>query len=353
MRIVLCLGVLLLLSVFAQAAPLRVGVAGAAPFAMIDRLGKPAGFCVDVWVTAAGQEAMPYELIQMPSRTEAIRQVVSGELDVAVGDIAMTADRAAEIDFTVPFCNTSLGLLSRTDEPGILKRFQRMVTGEILVVVAIFLFILFSIGNLLWLAERRSNKEFPSGYKDGVLEGVWLALVTITSVGYGDRVPRTTRGRILLGSCMIVATLGISSLTATIASTLTVSMNAPGLNSEHDLAGRRVAVVAGTPAVTFVRRFGGRPILFNKVEDVISAVVYDQADAAVAEYPEIGYNLSQNPHLPVVLYKSTGLMQDYGFAFARGNPLVTRFNVTILRMKESGRITQIEDAWLSASLNRS
>jgi voltage-gated potassium channel len=56
--------------------------------------------------------------------------------------------------------------------------------------------------------------EFPN-----VGRGMWWAIVTVTTVGYGDVVPHTVAGRIVASLLMIVGIGFISVLTATVAST--------------------------------------------------------------------------------------------------------------------------------------
>jgi voltage-gated potassium channel len=55
--------------------------------------------------------------------------------------------------------------------------------------------------------------DFPD-----VWDGVWWAVVTVTTVGHGDSYPTTVAGRLLAMALMIVGIGFISVLTATIAS---------------------------------------------------------------------------------------------------------------------------------------
>jgi voltage-gated potassium channel len=63
-------------------------------------------------------------------------------------------------------------------------------------------------GVLMWVIDRR---DF-----DSIGEGVWWALQTLSTVGYGDVVPHTTWGRLLGGLVIALGVTFLAMLTATI-----------------------------------------------------------------------------------------------------------------------------------------
>jgi voltage-gated potassium channel len=65
-------------------------------------------------------------------------------------------------------------------------------------------------GATISVADRH---EFPN-----IGLGMWWAVTTVTTVGYGDVVPHTTLGRIIASILMLLGIGFLSMLTATIAS---------------------------------------------------------------------------------------------------------------------------------------
>ena len=53
-------------------------------------------------------------------------------------------------------------------------------------------------GHFVWILERHDNSdEFPTAYLDGIDDAIWWASTTVTTVGYGDKSPVTSGGRIV------------------------------------------------------------------------------------------------------------------------------------------------------------
>jgi voltage-gated potassium channel len=89
------------------------------------------------------------------------------------------------------------------DEPATIRNAMAVISAAVTVTVVLG-------GVLVWLFDRR---DFPSL---GI--GVWWALQTVTTVGFGDVTPTTTSGRLVGAAIMIEGIAFLSILTALISS---------------------------------------------------------------------------------------------------------------------------------------
>lgn len=117
-----------------------------------------------------------------------------------------------------------------------------------LIITTVILTIL--LGVLMSLVDR---KDFPS-----VWLGVWWAIGTVTTVGYGDVVPVETSGRILAAATMIVGIAFLSLITATVASVLVSRASQDVSSEEADLVAALKRVEQRLESLEQELRSGGR-----------------------------------------------------------------------------------------------
>lgn len=98
--------------------------------------------------------------------------------------------------------------------------FQNKAKGTLASVV-IMAFILVSFSSIAILNVETD----PTSNIKTAGDALWWALVTITTIGYGDRYPVTTEGRVIAACLMIVGSTLFATFTAYIASTFIQSGN--------------------------------------------------------------------------------------------------------------------------------
>jgi len=324
---------------------LKVGVAGSSPFVVQGENGMT-GASVEIWRAVATELDVEYTLVPLPTVDALIDATATGSIAVGIGPISITANRAARVDFTQPYYEAHLALLGKPTT-SVWKRVRPFLSRAFGVAVGTLLLLLFVIGNLVWFAERRRNAaQFPTKYGSGVGEGMWFAIVTMTTTGYGDRFPITTAGRVVASVWMIFSTIAASSITAGIATALTVSSLDERDASINDLSGKRIAVVRGTAAARIAKRNRARISEWSTREDAIAAVERQQAEAILFDSPALQVWLDAHPSSDLELSILPLASQDYGFALPPGSELRRKIDRAVLSLWERERIQTEIDAWL-------
>lgn len=214
--------------------------------------------------------------------------------------------------------------------------------------VFIFLIILAFVGTLLWLAERKkSPDQFPYTPLDGIGTGMWLAIVTMSTTGYGDKAPITVAGRIIAGSWMIISIIFATSMVAGIASTLTLtSISTTTINNIEQLEGRKVATIASSPSEVFLNEYGAKTVAVDNLSAAFLKLKNNEVDAVVYDRPQLLYYLKNNKDEKLNITKAEYYKQGYGFAFPINSELVLGVNRTLLELTEELEIEEITHSYL-------
>lgn len=304
--------------------PLIVGTKIAPPFAMKGPDGKWTGISIKLWEDLAGQLKLDYRYQEL-SLEDLLSGVRSNSLDVAVAAITVTSDREREMDFTHPFYITGLGIAVSNPNGGgapWLAVLRRVLSPQFLAVIGLLALLLIGVGFMIWLFERRRNAEHFGGKPlHGIGSGFWWSAVTMTTVGYGDKAPRTFGGRLIALIWMFTGIIIISSFTAAITSALTVSKLGSPIRGPADLAGIRVAAIADSTGELYLK---GRQISYQQYPDALEALrALDEArvDAVVYDAPILKYLAKEEFPGSIVVLPKTFARQDYAIAVPEGSPL--------------------------------
>jgi len=294
--------------------------------------GKWTGISIELWQGLAAELKLDYQFKELDLEN-LLSGVRSNSLDAAVAAITVTSDRERVMDFTHPFYTTGLGIaVSAPSGPLWLAVLRRVASWKFLTVVGMLALVLMSVGMLVWLFERRKNSEqFGGKALEGIGSAFWWSAVTMTTVGYGDKVPRTIAGRFIGLIWMFAAIIIISSFTAAITSALTVSQLGSSLRGPRDLPGARVAAVADSTGVQYLK---SRQINYQEYPDApaaLEALASGRADAVVYDAPILKYLARQEFSGTLTVLPNTFTRQDYAIAVPQGSPLRETLNRALER----------------------
>ena len=313
---------------------LIVGTHEAPPFAMPDGKGGWTGLSIDLWREAADQLGLRYEFRAMPTPDSLIDGIAAGQLDASIAAITVTAARAGKVDFTQPFYNTGLGIVvPATGDHGWWRVMRAFFSVDFLkVVVALFL-VLLAAGLGVWLFERRKNSEqFGGTAASGLGSSFWWAAVTMTTVGYGDKSPRTFGGRTIALLWMFISVIIISGFTAQITSSLTVGRLDTAIKGPSDLPRFAIATVEGSIAARYLRANDVTVMPRATIEEAIAAVKDGQADGCVYDAAILQYALRRDRSLELLPARFD--LRDYAIAVPLDSPLRKQLNLVLLRIEQ-------------------
>jgi len=262
---------------------LLVGTISLPPVSMKSADGQWEGLSIELWHRVAQKLRVQYELREYKSLGEIVAAVENRELDVIT---AMPVTKRTEMlmDFSNPFLRSGsvIAVAAENTGPSWLRITEHLVSLDFLAVIGLLILLWLIAGAFLWLFERSRNREmFGGGTARGIGHGIWWAAVTMTTVGYGDKAPKTFGGRIVALVWMLTSIILIASFTATITTSLTVGELSGKVRGPGDLPNVRVGSLFQSQTLDILSDHGIAVLGFMNERDGLQALVENQIDAFV------------------------------------------------------------------------
>jgi ABC-type amino acid transport substrate-binding protein len=274
--------------------------------------------------------------------------VEQGDVDLAAGAITVNFDREKRMDFSHPFFHSGLGIAVAVDgqTQGWLGLVGAVISPTFLKIVAALLGALLLSAVAVYYFERKANgSHFGGGPMRGIGSGLWWAAVTLTTVGYGDKVPTTVPGRLIGLVWMFAGLFIIASFTASVTSALTVTKLKADISGPADLPRVRVGTIAGSTAAGYLRARHLTANEYQTASEALAAILADEADAVVYDAPVLKHAVYQEFAGKLLVLPNTFEEQDYAFPLPPGSPLRERFNLVVLRTTNSDEWRQVLDTY--------
>ncbi len=333
--LLICLSALLLINIdmLSQNADscFIVGTIEAPPFSFKDNDGKWKGISIELWETIAEEMNICYRY-QEHTVKGLLDSISDGSIDAIVSSLTLTTEREAQFDFTHPFYNTGLGIAVHKQKGSVWQSVLREVTSaEFLEIVGVLLGTMFIIGVVVWLFERRKNKEFGGNAKSGIGSGLWWSIVTMTAVGYGDKIPKTIGGRMFAAIWMFMGIVLVSSFIATITSILTVSQLEYAIDGPEDLRVSTVGTIKYTTSEEYLRDNRIVYIDYTDIDEALQALDKGIINAFVYDAPLLHYYINRDFKGRIEVLPHKFLRQDYGIALPEGSAVREPLNRLLLK----------------------
>lgn len=327
---------------------LVIGTKIAPPFSFKEK-GEWKGISIELWEILASELNIDYEWKEADSTNDLIEKVSTGEFDVGIAAITMKPDRAKKVDFSNSVFKSGVVIAARRESSSIGGMFGQIFSVEVLELVTSIAIMLLVVGGLAWFFERKKNpEEFGGTTKQGLWEGFWWSAVTMTTVGYGDKSPKSIGGRLLALFWMFFSIIMISIFTATIASSLTTQRLQSVIRGPEDLAFFRVGAKTNESPIAILAERGVRASQFESINEGLKALHDEEIDAFVHDLPVLQYKILNDNQWQnsLIIVPKDIQEEEYGIAFhpadkTKRNKLREDVNVKLLEMKISGRYAKL------------
>ena len=297
---------------------LKVAYTRAAPFIITDS-GQPEGISIWLWDRIARNLDMEYELVEM-GFSDILRGLENGTVDASINPLTVTSERSKKMNFTYPFyaANATVAIKKTTTIQKFLQFLGSFFSLSFLSGLVGLIFIIIFFGIIAWLFERKKNPEhFRPGW-DGIWDGIWWSVVTMTTVGYGDKAPKSNGGKLVALLWMFSGLLFISGFTASIASTLTVNQLSWNSESINDFKERKSGTIKATGTEDYLKHhFFKKIVPYNGLTEGLDGLNNGEVAAFLYDEPILKYRLANEAtyaSLETLPIKFD--LQFYAFAFS-------------------------------------
>jgi len=324
------------------------------PFVM-ERKGALAGFSIDVWNAIAARLKLDtsYQIVPDAQALEAAMR--SGQSDLIVSPVIITAARDADFDFSYPIVEAGLQIMVRetggaggTVAPwqGLL---QLLFSPMIFVWLGIALLMVLIPAHIIWLLERRrdsgvieSKKYFP-----GIFQAMaWAASALVSQV---QGFPAHWLARIFALLWMFAGVVFVAFYTAQLTTTLTVRQIKGTINGPEDLPGKQVATIANSNAAEYLLAHNVQVRGFPTLDQSYQALLDKRVDAVVFNAPALLYYAAHEGDGLVKVVGPEFNVSPLAFTFQLNSPLRRKVNGALLALRENGTYEQLYKKWFGTA----
>jgi len=321
------------------------------PPMVIEREKALTGFSMDLMDELANRLKLKVSYTIAPDVRALLEEVRTKRVELGIAAISITAAREAEFDFSQPMLNAGLQIMTRGQTAGgsnpLGDMLRLLISWTSLAWLGIGALLILIPAHIVWFLERRHPEGIvpTTKYMPGIFYALYWAAGTL--VTQAESAPKHAFARVLAVLWMFTGVVFVALYTAQLTATLTVQQIAGGINGPEDLAGKRVAVTAGSTAAAAVRELQAQAVEVRQISEAYDALQNRTVDAIVFDAPVLMYYAANEGKGRVQLVGAPFRKEDYGIIFPRGSALRSEVNVALLRMREDGAYQRIYDRWFA------
>lgn len=296
--------------------------------------GQAIGPSVWLWEQIAEDNNLVFKYQRM-GLDRLLSGLQSHELDICISPLTITSDRSRFLDFSAPYYIAHASLLQR--EVSTFNKSLAFISSFFSVnffrALGALAFVILSFGVLLWFFERKHNEEEFGRGLAGIWEGFWWSAVTMTTVGYGDKSPRSFGGRVVALIWMFTAIIIISGFTAGIASSLTVDRMDASSGSIEDFKSKQLGTIKNSATEDWLaHNFFINKRSYKDMQGLLKALDEGKIDAVAYDRPTLSTIIANDStdHYKLAALKYNPQFYALGMSKVLSDSLKDQINISML-----------------------
>jgi hypothetical protein len=209
-------------------------------------------------------------------------------------------------------------------------------------VIVLVVALLFPLGFLIWRIERPAGdtRDATRDTVTSLLDGLYWAAVTMTTVGYGDKTPKTHLGRFVAVVWMLCSVALMTFLSANVVSRLTADRVENVIRNDGDLRGKKLAAVALSSGAEFLDGLRLKHKTYANLQDALESLARGESDVVVNSEGALRYLVSER-FSNVIRVPRVQLAPAYmGVALPDGSALKKPIDRALIKITESAEWNQ-------------
>jgi polar amino acid transport system substrate-binding protein len=276
---------------------LEIAVYDVPPYAYVEPGGAISGVSVDLWRRVAQEMERRFKLTSVSDMETILSGLEQGRFDAAIGAITITPERAERVDFSYPAHRSGVAVALRKQSGPLAALISYGgAAAELSSLILVIVTLLLLTGVAMWFLERPGHSK-PEGTESSVVtlrDGIYWAVVTMTTVGYGDKTPKTNSGRVIAVLWMIGSVVLVSLLSTSLVSRLTAERVESGATfATVDLSGKKLAAAAQSSGAEYLDAMHLQYTKFQNLPDALDSLASGQSNAVVNSVGALQYFIAK------------------------------------------------------------
>lgn len=170
-------------------------------------------------------------------------------------------------------------------------------------------------GIIMWALDKHCNsEEFSPSFIKGSGDGIWWSFISMTTVGYGDKVPKSMAARIFSIFWILIGIVVMTLFMANITSALTTVT----LETEPaSISNLKVAVLGNGTEYQHALHEGTHPEVYHKIDDMIQSVRTQEVNGMLLDHYTASHFQLKGKLESLVTVKKLEFRRDIGVLFSK------------------------------------